>query len=159
MAKSPRISIQEANAPAELKKVHQLLWNYGASRGFDAAMGNFQYELDHLPYRYARPEGCLLLAKVEGIPAGCVAYQALENGICEMKRLYVEPSHRGLGLGKALIDQICKEAKIYGYKSMRLDTFDYYKSAIAAYKKAGFYEIPPYQKYDFKDVLFFEKSF
>ncbi|MEO0339476.1 MAG: GNAT family N-acetyltransferase, partial [Bacteroidota bacterium] len=76
---------------------------------------------------------------------------------CEMKRLYVDPKFRGLGLCRLLIEAIFQQAIDLGYKKMRLDTFRTFESAIAAYLKMGFYEIPPYQKYDMAHIVFFEK--
>ena len=151
------IQIEEALSKEALEQITALLWSYGESRNFDSALGNFTQEISLLPYRYARPDGCLLLATYKGEKAGCVAYQQLSPEICEMKRLYVDPLFRGKGLGKALVNRICLEAKKGGYQKMRLDTFGYYKAAINSYLKAGFYEIAPYQKYDMENVLFFEK--
>jgi len=152
-------SIQKVVGQKDLEAVKKLLWDYGKSRGFDAAMGDFKHELAALPYRYASSEGgCLLIAKIEEQAVGCVAYQALESNICEMKRLYVEPRYRGLKIGKALVNTLCTMATQNGYELMRLDTFDYYQAAINSYKKTGFYEIPPYHKYDEKGILFFEKK-
>lgn len=148
----------EAISKKDVEKVRQLLWEYGHSRNFDSALGNFTNELDQLPYRYARPSGCLLLAENKIDAIGCVAYQNLSEQYCEMKRLYVDPNYRGQKVGEKLITAICEEAKQSGYKYMRLDTFKHFHAAINAYKKAGFYEIPPYQKYDMENVLFFEKK-
>jgi len=150
--------ILEAYKLVDIEKVRKLLWDYGQSRNFDSALGDFQNELDNLPYRYDRPSGCLLLAENEEGAIGCVAYQALSEGCCEMKRLYVDPKYRGLKMGRKLILAICQEAKLSGYKYMRLDTFKHFHSAINAYEKAGFYAIPPYQKYGADNVLFFEKK-
>ena len=150
--------ILEAYNLVDVEKVRKLLWDYGQSRNFDSALGDFHNELDKLPYRYVRPTGCLLLAKNKEEAIGCVAYQYLSEGYCEMKRLYLDPTYRGLKMGGKLITAICQEAKLSDYKYMRLDTFKHFHSAINAYKKAGFYAIPPYQKHDMDNVLFFEKK-
>ncbi len=151
------IQVSIATNKEELEAIKKLFLDYGQSRNFDGAMGNFQYEIDNLPYRYHKPSGTLLLLKYQGQAAGCVAVQDLDGPICEMKRLYLDPEYRGLGLGKILINLICQQAINLGYQKMRLDTFRVFESAVAAYQKMGFYEIPPYQKYEMDHILFFEK--
>ena len=59
---------------------------------------------------------------VDSIPCGCVALHRLEDGICEMRRLYVKPEFRGKGFGKFLVNAVIDEAKKIGYTKMRLDT-------------------------------------
>lgn len=157
-SKSAKLTVREVLSEADLAAIKKLFWSYGISRGFDAAMGDFKTEIAQLPYKYVRPTGCLLLGIYQGQAAGCVAYQYLEAQICEMKRLYVQPSFRGLGIGGFLVEKIVAEAISADYQYMRLDTFAYYEAAIHQYQKAGFYKIPPYQKYDMPDVLFYEKK-
>jgi len=62
----------------------------------------FEQELAALPGKYARPEGRLLIAYQDGHPAGCVALRDLDDGICEMKRMFVPMAYRGMGIGRAL---------------------------------------------------------
>ena len=153
-----QISIKQALRISEIEAVRQLLTDYGNSRDWDSALGDYDTELAKLPYRYAAPDGRLFLAFYDDQVAGCVAFQKLSEDICEMKRLYVDPDFRGKKVGSALIDAICKSATEAGYQFMRLDTFASFTAAIEAYKKVGFYEIPPYQKYGMEGILFFEKK-
>ena len=65
----------------------------------------FADEFAGLPGKYARPDGRLYLALVDGVPAGCVAMRRLSDTRAEMKRLFVRDSFRGLSLGRALAER------------------------------------------------------
>lgn len=118
-------------------------------RYFDDA--TFEAELAGLPGKYARPKGRLLLALDGDRPAGCVAFRELGTGVCEMKRLYVDPSLQGKGIGRALVATLMQEAKLVGYGTMRLDTGPNQGEAQTLYRSAGFKLIQPY--YDLPDSL------
>jgi ribosomal protein S18 acetylase RimI-like enzyme len=74
-----------------------------------------------------------------------------------MKRLYVSPEARGLGLGKALIVAIIGEAERIGYGEMRLDTLPTMAEAISLYEQAGFKPIEPYYQTPIEGTLFFAR--
>ncbi|MFD2649543.1 GNAT family N-acetyltransferase [Devosia albogilva] len=128
-------------------------------RYFDPAA--FDAELAGLPGRYAPPTGRLLLAKEGDRAVGCVAMRPLEPGVCEMKRMFIEPECHGRGIGKALATRLIKEARASGYDVMRLDTSRHQAPAISLYEKFGFLRRSAY--YDAPEgsegfLLFFEKD-
>ena len=145
---------------ADLNAVIQLFKAYAASLNINLSYQDFEMELATLPGKYAPPEGALLLAQnLKDEPIGCVALRPLTiEGCCEMKRLYVSPKARGLGLGQALITAILYEASKLGYTEMRLDTLPSMAQAISLYEKAGFFPIEPYYETPIAGTLFFAKT-
>jgi len=131
---------------ADLDDVRVLFAAYAASLPIDLAYQGFATELATLPGAYAPPAGALLLARDgEARAIGCVALRALvPPSVCEMKRLYLSPTARGLGLGRALMDAILAEAGGLGYREIRLDTLPTMTAAIAMYRQAGFVPVAPY---------------
>ena len=150
------IMIRPATCPEMVAQARQIIAEYGASLGVDLSFQHFQEELAGLPGRYQPPGGCLLLALVDGEAAGCVALRGLSTDICEMKRLYVRPGFRGLGLGKALICAVVDEARRLGYVSMRLDTLPAMRAAQSLYAGFGFVEIEPYTENPVEGSKFME---
>ena len=140
-----------------MAQVRELFLEYAGSLGFSLCFQSFDQELAGLPGDYAPPQGRLLLAKYDGQLAGCVALHQIEDGIGEMKRLYVRPQARGKGLGRALADYLIAEARQIGYKKMRLDTVEpVMKDAVAMYRRLGFREIPPYRENPIAGALYME---
>lgn len=153
----PTITISEADTPETLQLFRVLAGELLTEYGFDLSFQNVDEEMAHLPGKYAPPTGAVLLAFVNDKPAGCVAMRPLEDGVCEMKRLYVRPAFRSLKLGKLLSEHILKAAKSSGYRFMRLDTRrEQMHRAIAIYSSLGFYEIPPYNVNPFPDIYYME---
>lgn len=99
--------------------------------------GNEQ-DFASLPGKYSSPKGAILLAWHDGQVVGCVAMRPVDAAICEMKRLYVRPAGRGLGLGRALAEAIVAAARHAGYAEMRLDVLPEFDRARAPYGSLGF---------------------
>jgi putative acetyltransferase len=121
---------------------------YAISLGFDLCFQDFEGEIANLPGDYSPPRGALLLAHVDGAIAGCCALRPLDSSdyvnASEMKRLYVRPAFRGLGLGRLLAESILDAARMAGYDSVLLDTLNDMEIARAMYKELEFKEVPPY---------------
>ncbi len=148
--------IAHVESPEQLGHIRQLFREYATFLGFDLAFQGFDEELAGLPGEYSPPAGRLLLAIHEGKVAGCVAVREIEGRICEMKRLYVRPEFRGMGIGRALATAAVHEAKRAGYSRMRLDTVPALAEAIALYRSLGFREIEPYRYNPIEGATFWE---
>jgi ribosomal protein S18 acetylase RimI-like enzyme len=149
--------VRQAESPEQISAIRDLFQEYAQSLGFSLCFQSFDKELSGLPGDYASPEGRLLLATHQGVPAGCVALHRLEAGICEMKRLYVRPQFRGKGLGRALAERDIAEARQIGYTRLRLDTVEpMMQAAVAMYRQLGFREIAPYRENPIEGALYME---
>lgn len=115
---------------------------------------HYQEELICLEEKYGLPDGRLYLALLDDQPAGCAALRPMDQGGCELKRLYVRPQFRGCGLGRKLADQIIADAREIGYSHMLLDTLSFLKDAITLYPKLGFYEIARYNDSPMENAVY-----
>ena len=138
------VEIYEITDGKQLESIKELFIEYANSLGVDLAFQGFEEELNSLPGKYSAPEGCILLAEVNGYAAGSVALRKISQEICEMKRLYVRNDFRGMGIGKLLANRIIKKACELGYSQMRLDTLPTMIAAQVMYRELGFYEIESY---------------
>lgn len=153
-------TIEQVTSEADIDCVRTLFREYESSLGLDLCFQGFEQELATLPGSYAPPSGSLLLARSEHAAAGCVGMRKLDEGICEMKRLYVKPAFRGSGLGRKLVRSIIERALSARYRSMRLDTLpEKMSGAVKLYEALGFRQIEPYYDNPNVGVLFMELEF
>lgn len=139
------IEVVVADSARRLEQAHSLFEEYAEWLGLSLDFQGFDGELITLPGEYAPPRGRLLLALVDGLPAGCVGVRPLDRTACEMKRLWVRPSHQGEGIGRILVDAVMAEARAAGYTRMFLDTLpDRMGAAVALYRSVWFSEVRPY---------------
>ena len=95
--------------------------------------------------RPRRPAGLLVLARVDGRPGGIVGVHRLVGTVGELKRMYVDPGARGMGLGPALVDAAVRAAAELGFTELRLQTRrDVMAAAHRCYLAAGFADAEPY---------------
>ena len=141
-------ALVEARDAALIAAARSLFSEYASTLGVDLCFQNFDAELAGLPGEYAAPGGALLVAVVNGEPAGCGALRALPDvdypNACEMKRLFVRSAFRRTGLGRQLARRLMDLAAQAGYDHMLLDTLDTMETAREMYASLGFVEIPPY---------------
>lgn len=141
-----------------IDQIRALIIEYTERLGRDLSFQNIDDELKDPAKKYTAPEG-ELLAAVEGDEVlGMVAYHRHSDTRCEMKRLYVKPTCRGMKLGEKLIAELISHAKKAGYTEMVLDTIVPLKSAIHLYEKAGFVRCEAYYDNPMPDVIYFRKE-
>ena len=85
-----------------------------------------------------------LVAVVDGRAVGCGAWRALEDGVAELKRVFVRPAFRGRGIARQLVVALEEEALAAGRAVIRVEAGAYLNAAIALYRSVGYQPIPPY---------------
>jgi len=143
MERELEISVVPVETPEDIAAVQELFREYAEFMGFQLCFEGFDKELEGLPGAYAPPFGELLLCRVGGAPAGCVATCRHVPGVAEMKRLYVRPDFRELKIGRNLAWLAMGMAHEAGYATMRLETVpDRMPTAVGMYEKLGFEPAP-----------------
>lgn len=152
--------LKPARGPADWMDTRNLFIAYGKWLNVDLTFQGFDGELESLPGKYAPPTGEILLARdASGTAVGCVAFKPFDIviGLCEMKRLYVSPTGRHMGIGRQLVLEILAIATSAGYYEMRLDTLSHMHRAISLYRRLGFVQIDPYYETPLTNTIFFAK--
>ncbi|KAG0648713.1 N-acetyltransferase [Hyphodiscus hymeniophilus] len=168
----PKFYIKSASTTEDLEHTRELFTAYANSLPIDLTFQSFAAELSSLPGLYSPPTGAIFLAYLnpasdssdtQSGPIGVIALRPLphippEARICEMKRLYLAPESRGLGIGRKLVEEVIKEATRLGYLEMRLDTLKSMVGARALYNGVGFVEIERYYDNPFEGTKFLSKD-
>lgn len=139
------MQLLQATTAREWDEAQRLVREYAAALKVDLCFQNFAHELQHFTTEYAPPTGACILAEDAGQYVGCVALHRFSAETGEMKRLYVAPAARGLGLGRRLVERIILVARAIGYSSLLLDTLPSMKEAQALYGALGFKPTAPYR--------------
>jgi GNAT superfamily N-acetyltransferase len=158
-AASSAAAIRRAGLATDVALARLLFVEYAQWLKVDLCFQGFDEELATLPGAYAPPRGRLLLAGTSDKAFGCIALRPLgtDSGcgcgapaeptgalVAEVKRLYVQPAHRGEGWGARLARAAIDEARAIGYRELKLDTLDWMTAARALYASFGFRECAPY---------------
>jgi putative acetyltransferase len=142
-----------------LESIKSLFKAYLGELNEDLCFQSFDSEIDNPLYKYSAPTGALFIAYYNAIPVGCIALQPLqEPQTCEMKRLYVAPDYRKLGVGDALVKALLQEAQSLGYTTMKLDTLERLQAAIKLYLKFGFETVTAYYDNPLPSVVYMQKK-
>jgi len=151
------IDIAAVGDAPDLAAVRTLLRRYAAALPFQ--LEDLDCELARLPAPFCPPGGALLLARRDAEPVAVVGVRQLAEDVAEIKRLYVVPEARGLGIGRILLTRALAAARQIGYDRIRLDSHrPSMAAAIALYRRLGFIEIPPYGPDHQGEMVFFEKA-
>lgn len=113
---------------------------------------SLQHDLASLA-KFQPPDGRLLLAFEDDVAIGTASLRRIAPDTAEIKRMYVRPTARGRGLGRALLDRIIEDAEASGYTHIRLDSARFMREAQSLYRSAGFREIAPYPESEIPDDL------
>jgi len=117
--------------------------------GFDTTRGPSADPGELVP-----PSGLFLLARLDGEALGCAALKRIGADIGEIKRMWVSPSARGLGIAQRLLDALEQYAAAMGMSTLRLDTNRTLTEARALYARNGYREIPAYNDNPYADHWF-----
>lgn len=150
------IHLDAATSVHDLEHIRALFQEYADSLSVKLNYQDFDHELRDLPGKYAPPAGTLLLARNDDEVVGCVGVRPLSAEIAEMKRLYVRPAGRGLGLGRTLTEAAVRFATASGYERLRLDTLPEMQRAQELYGTLGFVPIEAYRFSPVPGTVFLE---
>ena len=146
-AVDPRVS-EAANLICMLSEELARRYDYA-----DDGSGNFKPE-DTMVARSA-----FLLGRIRGCAVACGAFRPLEDGVAEIKRMFVVPDCRGRGHAKAILVELERRTRHDGFLTVRLETADRQPEAILLYERSGYHRIPNFGIYTgSKRSVCFEKQ-
>ncbi len=149
------MNISITTAYDQLDDVRTLFREYASGLNIDLQFQDFEHELDCLPDKYALGDGRLYLAWVDDQLAGCVGLRRFDDTRAELKRLYVRPKFRHMGLGQLLSHKVIDDARMIGYHQVLLDTLASMTPAMYLYQKLGFRQIDAYYHNPIRDAVYF----
>jgi GNAT superfamily N-acetyltransferase len=163
--------IREADLSRDLEAVGRLWLHYLAwgNDGLEARYGfrlpvreTVEHDLGSVA-KFQPPDGRLLLAFDDDVAVGTACMQQIGSETAEIKRMFVQPSHRRAGVGRGMLDKLITAARTAGYERVRLDSPRFMTAAHALYRSGGFVEIGPYAESEIPDQckshwLFMERT-
>jgi GNAT superfamily N-acetyltransferase len=103
--------------------------------------------------KFLPPNGRIMLAFIDKKPCGIGCLKSINDEIGEIKRMYVDPSFRNIGAGRAILESLLNAAKESGYKKVRLDSPKFMEAAHALYRSVGFKDIPVYDEVEIPEAF------
>lgn len=135
------VVIRPARTVDETEAARRLFMAYADSLDFDLCFQGFDAEMARFPGEYVPPDGDILLAHHDDTVVGVVALRRYDARSVEMKRLYLNPAARGLGVGRHLTREAIATSRQLGYTHLRLDTAHSMTTAIQLYRTLGFRQV------------------
>lgn len=120
--------------------------------GFDPAKSVL-----HSLAEFDPPRGTFLLLRLGDRLVGCGGLTPLEDGAAYLKRMWIAPEARGLGLGRKLLEALETKARLLGYRTVKLETHQTLAEAQRLYRSSGYREVRPFNDELYADH-WFEKS-
>jgi putative acetyltransferase len=148
------LQLVQPDSPERWLAARRLVEEYAASLNVDLCFQDLPRELDTLATEYGPPDGRFILAGWNGPFVGCGGLRRVSDSACEMKRLYVNPTHRGKRIGEAIAETLIAQARDAGYAEMLLDTLASMEVAQHLYGSLGFTPTGPYRDNPLPGVTF-----
>ena len=152
------VIITPATSQGDIAEAARLMQDYKLALGLEVFDNPGQRADEVLPGPYAAEDAGILPAWKGETAVGVVAFKGIGDGTSEMKRLFVAPEGRGLGLGRKLAEAVMASAKEAGHKRMVLDTLPSLKAACALYEALGFTQTDRYNDNPVDGVVFYGRS-
>ena len=154
------------STPMTIETARELLLEYGRFVQTQPSVASFCFgalerEVERLPQSYLEQNGGAILAWLDGIPAGFVAWRSLPElaSAWELKRLWTRPEARGSGLGRRLVEAVEERARAAGKSCLVLDTApDAMAAAHQLYLDLGFQPCSPYNGPALKGIVYMNKQ-
>lgn len=154
--KTWEVSILQATTPEEFATAGHFILDYSKEFRESLSFQAIEKEVAQLQKLYSPPDSRLFLLIVGSEAAGCVIVKRLSSEDFELKRMYIDPQHRGKGYSQAMLDMAIGTARNMGAKRLLLDTDSTMTNAMHLYEKNGFRQIPAYYKSPLPNASFYE---
>lgn len=141
----------------DLHDAKMLFTEYANSLNVDLSFQDFEKELASIDKQYTHPFGGLLLAYNDNAAIACVGIRKINDDTAELKRMYVKPQYRCMGIGNELLHRSLELTQQLGYKKIRLDTLANMHKAQSLYLANGFIAIPPYRFNPLPGTIYMER--
>jgi GNAT superfamily N-acetyltransferase len=148
--------VRLVRTPEEFRQFRELVIEYEDSLPEDLRHPDFQEQLQRLEIYYGPPNAAFI-ATIDTVPGGCVGLAKLDAATAIVKKLYVKPAYRSLGLARALVAAVLHAARERRLRRVVLDTErERLQAAYNLYVSLGFKECEPYGPVDYSKPTFME---